>query len=1009
MRNSLVKKSLIVTIIILFIGIIILPSINGNLLNFNSLDDNKSDSNCKYINSYNTPDMTNSLPGTKDDIYVITDKFGLHDYTYSNTNSNYDQCDNLKSLKFRKIERPYGISTIEKIDNNFDVIISGSIFYVGGSDPNNYTGIQDAINDASDGDTVFVYDESSPYYENIIIDKSIQLIGENKDSTVINGSKLNRFLNTVNITANNVNIHGLSINDNPGYYYQAAILITGEHATISNCKIYNNKWIGISIIDSSYSQIIDCEFYNNLVAIHVVDSSNNEIRSCLCHENSDDILLFQNSHNNKIVNCTCIGNSFSGIHVQQSSGNEIVNCTIQNGYEGIGLSYAPNTLMQGNVLNNNYENFGIGSLYISDFYCDIGSSNTINGKPIYYWIDYHDEQIPSNAAFIGLISCTNISVKDLEMTNNFQGMVCVDTSNSTIKNCNFCNNGGHGVFFVSSSDNVLSNCLCRDNFFSGVFLNSLSNSNIIFNNTFSNVQVCGLWVEDSPGNYLSEHFIKDCGKGISLDKSGNSVLKNNQMIDCGLAVDGTWLSDYINDVDTSNKVNGKTLYYYINENGITVPNDVGEVILVNCSHCNVSNLELNNGTIGIELAFSSYNVISKNIINGNNLVAIDLDCESNNYNTIKENTIQKNNYGIDVDLSHYNTFQDNIIHDNGVAYSLDTSHSNIIVGNDIKNSYNGIYLFRSNNNNIDQNNIQDCGFNGIYLLYSKDNIIKSNEMINCGLLVYGASLSEYINDVDTSNKVNGKTLYYYINENGITVPNDAGEVILVNCEYCNILNLDLSDGTIGVELAYSNYNTISDNTLTNNKFAGIYLESSNDNSIKINTIENTNYGINLQLADNNNIKNNKIRISYYSCLIYLSNSNNFTENNIFYSTYGICFNFPSNSNNIYHNNLIDNGYNAWDENGNTNTWDDGKKGNYWSDYKEIYPDAKRKPFKGIWDTPYEVPDGNNKDMYPLLKKWSKSLSNYMPKNKSLNFNFYLLSWFFEQFLNTYLILKLLLQ
>jgi len=64
----------------------------------------------------------------------------------------------------------------------------GNWLYVGGSGPGNYTRIQDAIDNASDwGDTVFVYDDSSPYYEFLIINKSISLIGENKDTTIIKG------------------------------------------------------------------------------------------------------------------------------------------------------------------------------------------------------------------------------------------------------------------------------------------------------------------------------------------------------------------------------------------------------------------------------------------------------------------------------------------------------------------------------------------------------------------------------------------------------------------------------------------------------------------------------------------------------------------------------------------------------------------------------------------------------------------------------------------------------
>jgi len=65
--------------------------------------------------------------------------------------------------------------------------ISGHTLYVGGSGPGNYTTIQEAIADAVDGDTVFVFDDSSPYHERVRVTKSISLIGENKETTVIDG------------------------------------------------------------------------------------------------------------------------------------------------------------------------------------------------------------------------------------------------------------------------------------------------------------------------------------------------------------------------------------------------------------------------------------------------------------------------------------------------------------------------------------------------------------------------------------------------------------------------------------------------------------------------------------------------------------------------------------------------------------------------------------------------------------------------------------------------------
>ena len=62
----------------------------------------------------------------------------------------------------------------------------GITLYVGGMGPNNYTKIQYAIDNSSDNDTVFVY--SGIYFENVIIDKKISLIGENRDTTIIDAN-----------------------------------------------------------------------------------------------------------------------------------------------------------------------------------------------------------------------------------------------------------------------------------------------------------------------------------------------------------------------------------------------------------------------------------------------------------------------------------------------------------------------------------------------------------------------------------------------------------------------------------------------------------------------------------------------------------------------------------------------------------------------------------------------------------------------------------------------------
>jgi len=88
------------------------------------------------------------------------------------------------------------------------IVRSRKILYVGGSGSDNYSRIQDAIDNATDGDTIFVYDDSSPYKENIIVDKSLKVFGENRNTTTILCKKDTQALN---VTSENVNISDFTI------------------------------------------------------------------------------------------------------------------------------------------------------------------------------------------------------------------------------------------------------------------------------------------------------------------------------------------------------------------------------------------------------------------------------------------------------------------------------------------------------------------------------------------------------------------------------------------------------------------------------------------------------------------------------------------------------------------------------------------------------------------------------------------------------------------------------
>jgi nitrous oxidase accessory protein NosD len=157
----------------------------------------------------------------------------------------------------------------------------GNWLYVGGSGPGNYTRIQDAINDSHDNDTVFVYDDSSPYNENLTIDKSIMLFGENRDTTVL--AELNGTI-IINITSERVYISGFTIKQSTNFSTAIAI-----HA--DSTQIVTNRFIakplpkpfiifyGIIAQGANNLTFMNNEFRENVSAVNLKDSHSSVIKN----------------------------------------------------------------------------------------------------------------------------------------------------------------------------------------------------------------------------------------------------------------------------------------------------------------------------------------------------------------------------------------------------------------------------------------------------------------------------------------------------------------------------------------------------------------------------------------------------------------------------------------------------------------------------------------------------------------------------------------------------------
>jgi len=396
--------------------------------------------------------------------------------------------------------------------------------------------IQDAVNSSSDGDTIYVWE--GVYYENVVVDRTVTIIGNGSSHVTVDGGNVS---SVIRISADRCNVSGLRL-INSGY----STIYGGIEVASDNNRIFDNHCTGnrygICLKNASYNIVSG----NNC-------SGNNYHGSDISNYGNSGIFIYARSSNNTITGNNFSKNGDRGIYISDSRDNELSNNTLYSNLErNMDLSEAPGSVLYGNRMTGS--GIAVRGETLEDWNThDIDVSNLVNGRPVYYYSNENnlenERTVPSGAGQVIMANCTHIVVEDQGREDGFAGMKVAYSSHIGLFNNSFpvpdeedywwdsirfllwhtsdsaiSDNHGNMVLYYSGN-NTLENNNCS-NITTGIAL-FFSHGNTLANNTCRDNEWWGIYLYGSNNNTLENNTCSGNDDGISLEYCSNNTLTGN--------------------------------------------------------------------------------------------------------------------------------------------------------------------------------------------------------------------------------------------------------------------------------------------------------------------------------------------------------------------------------------------------------------------------------------------------------------------------------------------------
>ncbi|RLC68044.1 MAG: hypothetical protein DRH97_04040, partial [Chloroflexi bacterium] len=624
-----------------------------------------------------------------------------------------------------------------KVKSTNNILTRGTIYVDDDADPSWYNEthvktIQEGVNNASAGWTVYVYNGTYP--ECVYVDKQLDLVGESKSDVVVDGEYNG---DTFYVDANDISFDAFTIQNGLGGITFDSV----SGCTVTNCIVNDSEYDGIWLYKCSDITITKSEFYyNGWEGIDLWPAYNCVISDCYTYGNGDGLCMYSDEgvycDNNIVTNCNFDSTWWSGAWFSEASNNIFTNCTFDNNYEGLYIQSDSNNNLFSNCSFRDNLDYGLDICFDSfnNTFEDCTISGTIGGgyQPEHWygiWI--------SSGDYTSFINC---DIYD----NTLYGFIIKKCPHLRLRNTNIYNNGyNFGFDFIYNPPDDLYLDIDDSNTVEGKLMYWLDGVNSYEINETHDPGYVGLI---NCTNVIIKNVNVSAILMVYTNHStiSNAIVHNNRR---GIFLYGC---EYIDVVDTLG---------YDNANGL-VAEYSPYTNITNCVFHDNAMINCYMGK-GIYLKYSPYCNVVDTIAYNNGYEGIEAGWGSDYTNIV--NCVSYNNYGechpggpwfgrgFNIYFgTHYCTVRDCTTYDNYESGIIirNGNYNNVINCVSYDNLGFGIWLRSGDSNN---NNIAGCVFynnseSGINLYYALN-----NNFINCDS--YNNTYGIYISDSSNNNLI----------------------------------------------------------------------------------------------------------------------------------------------------------------------------------------------------------------------------------------------------------------